>query len=74
MMLKKSVLIAGQHATSISLEEEFFAELQNIANEQNISLNKLITAIDSKRNTQNLSSAIRLYVLQYYKNKLIPPE
>ena len=28
MMLKKSVLIAGQHATSISLEEEFFAELQ----------------------------------------------
>lgn len=73
-MLKKSVLIAGQHATSISLEEEFFAELQNIANEQNISLNKLITAIDSKRNTQNLSSAIRLYVLQYYKNKLIPPE
>ncbi len=74
MMLKKSVLIAGQHATSISLEEEFFAELQNIANEQNISLNKLITAIDGKRSTQNLSSAIRLYVLQYYKNKLIPPE
>ncbi|MBR1399592.1 MAG: ribbon-helix-helix domain-containing protein [Alphaproteobacteria bacterium] len=73
-MLKKSVLIAGQHATSISLEEEFFAELQNIANEQNISLNKLITAIDGKRSTQNLSSAIRLYVLQYYKNKLIPPE
>lgn len=73
-MLKKSVLIAGQHATSISLEEEFFAELQNIANEQNISLNKLITAIDGKRSTPNLSSAIRLYVLQYYKNKLIPPE
>lgn len=67
-MLKKSVLIAGQHSTSISLEEEFFAELKNIAAQKNLSLNQLVTLIDSERTTENLSSALRLYVLQFYKN------
>lgn len=73
-MLKKSVLIAGKHSTSISLEEEFFAELKAIAREQNISVNKLITDIDVNRNTDNLSSAIRIYVLQHYKQKLFLPK
>ena len=67
-MIKKSVLIAGQHSTSISLEEEFFAELKNIAAQKNLSLNQLVTLIDSERTTENLSSALRLYVLQFYKN------
>ena len=67
-MIKISVLIAGQHSTSISLEEEFFTELQIIAEKKNISRNKLITLIDRERGDNNLSSAIRLYVLQYYKN------
>ncbi len=73
-MLKKSVLIAGQHSTSISLEEEFFEALQTIAHEQKMSLNQLITIVDSQRTTANLSSALRLYVLAYYKNKLTSPE
>ena len=68
-MRKISVLIAGQHSTSISLEEEFLAELKKIANEEKISLNELITKIDSERKTPNLSSAIRLSVLDFYKNK-----
>jgi len=68
-MLKKSVLIAGRHSTSISLEEEFFAELKTIAKQKNLSFNQLVTLIDSERTTENLSSALRLYVLNFYKNK-----
>lgn len=73
-MIKKSVLIAGRHATSISLEEEFFESLTQIAAEQNISLNKLITQIDQTRTTENLSSELRLYVLKYYKEKSATPK
>lgn len=71
-MKKFSVLIAGRHATSVSLEEEFYDDLLKIAAVQNISRNKLITQIDTERTTDNLSSAIRLYVLQYYKNLATP--
>lgn len=69
-MIKISVLIAGQHATSISLEEDFYRELVNIAKEKKLSRNELVTLIDRERTVDNLSSAIRLYVLQYYKEKI----
>ncbi len=68
-MIKISVLIAGRHATSISLEEDFYQEFINIAKEKNLSRNELVTIIDRERTVDNLSSAIRLYVLQYYKDK-----
>ncbi len=73
-MRKKSVLIAGRHATSICLEDEFFEALQFIAAEQNLSLNQLVTNIDKERLTSNLSSAIRLYILKYYQNKSAAPK
>ena len=73
-MRKKSVLIAGRHATSICLEDEFFEALQPIAAEQNLSLNQLVTNIDKERSTSNLSSAIRLYILKYYQNKSAAPK
>lgn len=73
-MKKISVLIAGRHATSISLEEEFFEALQQIAEQQNISLNQLITQIDTARRTENLSSAIRLYILHWYQNLSAAPK
>lgn len=69
-MIKISVLIAGQHATSISLEDEFFREFINIAKEKHLSRNELVTIIDRERTVDNLSSAIRLYVLKYYKDKV----
>jgi len=68
-MIKISVLIAGRHATSISLEEDFYQEFSNIAKEKNLSRNELVTIIDRERTIDNLSSAIRLFVLQYYKEK-----
>lgn len=73
-MRKKSVLIAGRHATSICLEDEFFEALQLIAAEQNLSLNQLVTNIDKERSTSNLSSAIRLYILKYYQNRSAAPK
>ncbi|MBQ7633080.1 MAG: ribbon-helix-helix domain-containing protein [Alphaproteobacteria bacterium] len=73
-MIKISVLIAGRHATSISLEEEFYEELLTIAATMKMSRNQLITLIDRTRNSDNLSSAVRLFVLQYYKNKSAPPK
>lgn len=68
-MLKKSIVIAGRHETSISIEEEFFDELVKIAKEKNLSINQIVTVIDNEREEENLSSAVRLYVLRYLKNK-----
>lgn len=69
-MKKFSVIIAGQHITSISLEEEFYSELCKIAKELKLSPNKLITEIDKNRTTTNLSSAIRLYILKTLQDKI----
>ena len=68
-MKKISVVIAGRHQTSISLEAEFWLELQNIAKEKYQTINEIITEIDSLREHENLSSAIRVYILEYVKNK-----
>ncbi len=67
-MKKISVIIAHRHQTSISLEEEFWLELQRIALEQNLTINQIVTQIDSERKHENLSSAIRVYILNYLKN------
>ena len=61
-IIKRSVMIAG-HATSVSIEKPFWDHLTCIANEHGKSLNALITDIDEARDGINLSSAIRLYVL-----------
>ena len=58
---KRSVKISG-HITSISLEDEFWAELKKIAAQEKLSMNALIAKIDSTRKG-NLSSALRVYVL-----------
>lgn len=69
-MPKQSVIIANRHSTSISLEEDFFAELKTIAVEQNLSVNQLVTQIDSERSCDNLSSAIRIFILKYLKKQI----
>ena len=65
-MKKRSVKIAG-HSTSVSLEDEFWSELQAIAAAEDTSLNALIARIDEQRGPRNLSSALRLYVLKAVK-------
>ena len=66
-MKKRSVKIAG-HATSVSLEEEFWAALKNIAGARDISINELIAAIDQNAGG-NLSSKIRVFVLKELETK-----
>ena len=65
-IVKRSVRIAG-HATSVSLESAFWAALQQIARRRRMSLAALLAAIDAER-TGNLSSAIRLFVLECCRN------
>ena len=65
MLRKRSVTISG-HRTSISLEDEFWAELVSLAKRNGTSLNAMIAMIDEERET-NLSSAIRLFVLAKLK-------
>ena len=62
---KRSVTIAG-HRTSVSLEDAFWDELARDARRRGLSVNALIAEIDDARET-NLSSAIRLYVLDAVK-------
>ena len=68
-MRKISVIIANRHQTSISLEDEFYEELLRIAREQNRSLNQPITQIDAQKQIPNLSSAIRVYILNELKQQ-----
>ena len=62
-MKKRSVNIHG-HQTSISMETEFWDALKDIAEREKLSINKLIAKIDDAREGQNLSSAIRIYILK----------
>ncbi len=67
---KHSVSIRG-HATSYTLEDPFFAILEEIAASRNISIAALVAEVDSTRDrTINLSSALRLHVLDWLKSKL----
>lgn len=68
MLKKHSIIIAG-HASSVSLEAEFWDELRDIALRDDLSLNQLVSIIDASRDG-NLSSAIRLYVLRDLKRRL----
>ncbi len=69
-MRKISVIIANRHSTSICLEEAFYDELKKIAADKKISINTLVTEIDTMRSQENLSSAIRVYVLKYLQSKI----
>jgi predicted DNA-binding ribbon-helix-helix protein len=69
LVAKRSIVAAG-HKTSVSLEDAFWEGLKEIARGRNITLSELVGAIDSERQHGNLSSAIRLFVLDFYRNKL----
>ena len=68
-VIKKSIRI-GNHRTSISIENEFWSELENEAKNLKLSMSKLILRIDNQRPKDygNLSSYIRVWILQKFKN------
>jgi predicted DNA-binding ribbon-helix-helix protein len=67
--IKRSVNISG-HATSITLEQEFWSVLKDIAARRGLSVNALIADIDQNKNRDNLSSAIRIYILRDLLNRI----
>jgi predicted DNA-binding ribbon-helix-helix protein len=69
LVSKRSVVIAG-HKTSVSVEDEFWNSLKEVARERNMTLAELVGAIDADRQHANLSSAIRLFVLSVYRDQV----
>jgi len=67
-VVKRSIVIK-RHKTSVSLEDEFWSALKVIAGKRLTNLSDLVTAIDGQRQHGNLSSAIRLFVLDFYRSQ-----
>jgi len=70
-IVKRSIVIAGRY-TSVSLEEPFWSALKEIARTRRATLSELVHFIDNTYNggeASNLSSAIRLFVLDYYRQE-----
>jgi predicted DNA-binding ribbon-helix-helix protein len=65
-VIKRSIVIAG-HKTSVSLEDAFWRGLKDIAVGRRTTLSDLVASIDSGRRHGNLSSAIRLFVLDHFQ-------
>jgi len=72
-MQKRSFSIAG-HRTSIALEPEFWRCLEEIAAARSLSMAGLVREIDETRQVANLSSAMRLTALAWYRDRAQPPK
>jgi len=69
LISKRSIVIEG-HKTSISLEDAFWSALKGIACQKEMRLSELVGAIDRNRSKGNLSSCVRLFVLNYFTSRL----
>jgi predicted DNA-binding ribbon-helix-helix protein len=67
-VVKRSIVVAG-HKTSVSLEDAFWKGLKEIAGRRHMTLSDLVGTIDSQRQHGNLSSALRLFVLDFYRTR-----
>jgi predicted DNA-binding ribbon-helix-helix protein len=71
-VVKRSIVIAG-HKTSVSLEDAFWKGLKEIASNREMTLSDLVGTIDTDRHHGNLSSAIRVFVLDHYRAQIGKP-
>jgi predicted DNA-binding ribbon-helix-helix protein len=74
-LVRKRTIILDGHKSSVTLEDAFWTALTGIAAAQGITIDRLIATIDSERHERphtNLSSAIRLFVLDYYRSRMQP--
>ena len=67
LVAKRSIVIDG-HKTSVSLEAAFWESLRRIADERKETLSSLISGIDASRKSGNLSSVLRVFILEFYKD------
>jgi predicted DNA-binding ribbon-helix-helix protein len=63
---KRSIVIDG-HRTSVSLEDHFWMSLRQIARGRQLTISHLIASLDAARENSNLSSAIRVFILDHYR-------
>ncbi len=69
---KRSFSIRG-HRTSVSLEDEFWDALKEIAREDEVTLAQMVATIDqSRQGDMGLSGAIRVWLLARYRAKARP--
>ena len=68
-VVKRSIVLQG-HKTSVSLEDEFWKGLKEIAGKRLMTLSTLVDGIDVQRQQGNLSSALRLFVLDFYRSQI----
>lgn len=67
-VVKRSIVVAG-HKTSVSLEEAFWNGMKEISGQRSVTLSELVGEIDGARKQGNLSSAIRLFVLDHFRSR-----
>ena len=65
-VVKRSIILDG-HKTSVSLEDAFWRGLKDIATNRRMTMSDLVSCIDLDRQQGNLSSALRLFVLNHYQ-------
>ena len=70
LIVKRSILIAGRK-TGVSIEDAFWKGLKEVAADRNMTPSDLVTTINSKREHDNLSSAVRLFVLDHYRRQAV---
>jgi len=68
IIIKRSIVLNG-HKTSVSLENEFWDGLREIADGQKLKVSALVQRIDRERTNRNLSSAIRIYVFNHFRER-----
>jgi predicted DNA-binding ribbon-helix-helix protein len=68
-VIKRSIKIDGRK-TAVSLEDDFWAGLKEIAQFKRVTLSELVTSIAATRKRSNLSSAIRIFVLEHFQHKV----
>ena len=71
-VVKRSIVVGG-HKTSVSLEEPFWTSMKEISQQLRVTLSELVSEIDTNRQQSNLSSAIRLFVLDHFRSLAAGP-
>ena len=72
--IEKRSIVVGGHKTSVSLEEAFWSGIKEISGARNMTMSELVGEIDANRHQGNLSSAIRLFVLDHFKRRAQGPD
>lgn len=69
--IRKRSIVIGHHKTSVSLEDQFWNSLKEIADARQQTIAGLVTTIKTAQQQGNLSSALRQFVLDYYRGHLV---